>query len=54
MKINNMIILLIIADLILFFISYMLWNSLIQPELERKRQIWQKVEANFKDLEKPL
>jgi len=49
-----MIILLIIADLILFFISYMLWNSLVQPELERKRKIWQKVESSFKELEKPL
>lgn len=47
-----MIILLIIADLILFFIAYMLWNSLVQPELDKKRKIWQKVEANFKDLEK--
>lgn len=51
---NNMIILLIIIVIELLIALSFLYYSLILPEVEKKRQFWQKIEANFKDLEKPL
>jgi len=44
--------LLILLSLELGLAVYFIYYSLIRPEIENKRKIWQKVEENFAKLEK--
>lgn len=47
-----MIFLLVLIALEIGLVIYFLYYSLMRPEIEKKRQLWQKVVDNFENLEK--
>jgi len=46
-----MIFLLILISLEVGLVAYFLYHSLMRPEIAKKRQLWARVEKNFRELE---